>query len=52
MAEFIIENWEVFLLASTLPFIIVYPWAQYRIKKADEELVKSLVKITDDMRRK
>ena len=42
MIEWIIENWELYLLISSLPFLIFYPISKYLNKKADEKLIRSL----------
>ena len=45
MIEWIIENWELYLLISSLPFLIIYPITKYLDKKADEKLVRELKNI-------
>jgi hypothetical protein len=45
MIEFILANFWTCLVISCIPFMIVYPWAHYKSKKADEQLVKDLAGI-------
>ena len=49
MIEWIKENWELYLLISFLPFLIVYPWVYYQNKKADKALMNKLLQIFLDL---
>jgi len=45
MINWIIENWELYLLISSLPFLILYPLSKYLNKKADKKLISDLREI-------